>query len=249
MKWNLIIEPFGRSGTENMSIDCALLRAVGQCGSLRFYRWNPPCLSFGRNEPVLRRYNVEKIKQLGLSVVRRPTGGRAVWHDVEVTYSVVAPTKLFGSLRETYRSIHDVIASALRKLGVAATVAARPADVPSAGAGACFASPARGEVLVGGRKLVGSAQLREGERFLQHGSILLENGQDFVATITNGAALDARATSLREALGNGVQYATVCQAIADEAAQTWGGDWKRISSPSASEHTSRFSDPRWTWRR
>ena len=86
--WCLIIDRDGRSGAENMAVDLALLRAA-QAGEvfLRFYRWSPPCLSLGRNEPALSRYDRHLIETLGLDVVRRPTGGRAVWHNAEVTYA------------------------------------------------------------------------------------------------------------------------------------------------------------------
>src|SRR5256886_4001676 len=96
----LSLDAAGRSGAENMAIDAALLdRANGEGLSfLRLYRFDPPCLSLGRNEPAAR-YNHTEIARRGLDVVRRPTGGRAVWHEHEVTYAVAAPVAAFGSLR------------------------------------------------------------------------------------------------------------------------------------------------------
>ncbi|MBI2403017.1 MAG: lipoate--protein ligase family protein [Gemmatimonadetes bacterium] len=93
-----------------MAIDQALLDDVDRRGDLaylRLYRWNPPCLSFGRNEPALSRYDRAEIERLGVDVVRRPTGGRAVWHDDELTYAVAAPVAAFGCLRDSYRVIHE----------------------------------------------------------------------------------------------------------------------------------------------
>src|SRR5262245_3022550 len=97
--WCLVIDPHARRGADNMAIDHALLR-IAQDGqaTLRLYRWDPPCLSFGRNEPATQRYDLDQIRRLNLDTVRRPTGGRAVWHDAEVTYAVAAPAETFGSL-------------------------------------------------------------------------------------------------------------------------------------------------------
>ncbi|HSE66942.1 MAG TPA: hypothetical protein VLB12_08145, partial [Gemmatimonadales bacterium] len=69
---------------------------------LRLYQWDPPCLSFGRNESVLKRYHRDQIELLNLDVVRRPTGGRAVWHEHEVTYAVAGQVAQFGSLSAAY---------------------------------------------------------------------------------------------------------------------------------------------------
>jgi lipoate-protein ligase A len=156
-----------------MALDHSLLcDAQGGVAFLRLYRWSPPCLSFGRNEPALTRYDSDAIARLGLDTVRRPTGGRAVWHETE---AVAGPADLFGSLREAYIRVHAVLAAALRRLGVDAELARRPrSGAAGPGSGPCFASPVGGEIVVAGRKLVGSAQVREGGAFLQHGSILLE---------------------------------------------------------------------------
>lgn len=154
-----------------MATDVALLeKVVCQGGAyLRCYRWDPPTLSLGRNQPNTF-YDVP--------IVRRPTGGQAVWHEHELTYAVVAPVALFGSLRKAYCEIHSRLAKALRSLGVEAVLApAHPPIRPSARPTSCFASAVGGEILVQGRKLVGSAQVRRGAAFLQHGSILLDGTQ------------------------------------------------------------------------
>src|SRR5437667_2389638 len=161
-----------------MATDQALLEESDRTGRafLRLYRFDPRCISFGRNEPARERYDPDAIARLGCDVVRRPTGGRAVWHEHEVTYAVAAPIATFGGLRAGYRAIHARLVAALRRLGVEATLAAdRPR--PPQRLGACFAAPVGGAVLVGGRKLVGSAQVCEGRAFLQHGSILLAGAQ------------------------------------------------------------------------
>lgn len=246
--WSLIVEPTARPGHEHMAVDEALLHAAGDAAAFfRCYRWVPPCLSFGRNEPARTRYDTDAITARGLDTVRRPTGGRAVWHDAEVTYAVAGPVSLFGSLAETYQAIHAVLADGLRALGVPAALA--PASrTPAPDAGACFASPAGGEVTVNGRKLVGSAQVREGAAFLQHGSILLRNGQDLVAQVTRGGAPAPAATSLGEVLGRDVTFAEVTDAIVAAARRAWPGTWTAAAPPAVTPG-SRFARPEWTWRR
>jgi len=249
--WQLIVEPGGRSGAENMAVDHSLLRAAQEGAAfLRLYGWAPPCLSFGRNEPATTRYDRSEIERLGLAAVRRPTGGRAVWHEAEVTYAVAGPADLFGSLKEAYIRIHAVLAAALRSMGVAADLAQRPGGrAAGPGAGACFAAPVGGEVVVAGRKLVGSAQVREGGAFLQHGSILLEDAQDVVARVTRGPAPSTAATSLAAALGREARFAEVADAIVREARSALGGTWTSGRIEPAAPDVARFADPEWIWRR
>ena len=173
-----------------------LLEDVLRSGNayLRLYRWDPPTLSIGRNQ----QDNLEHMP-----VVRRPTGGQAVWHEHEVTYAVAAPIALFGSLRTAYCQIHTRMAAALRSLGATATLA--PAVRPSARSAVCFAAPAGGEILVEGRKLVGSAQVRRGAAFLQHGSILLAEG--------SRASWFAGATTLATVLRRPVSFEEVADAV------------------------------------
>jgi lipoate-protein ligase A len=234
-----------------MSVDHALLsRAKEGVAFLRLYRWAPPCLSFGRNEPATVRYDREDIERLGLATVRRPTGGRAVWHDAEVTYAVAAPNSTFGSLQETYNIIHATLAFALRRLGIPAQLAGRSSSrTGSLNSGACFAAPAGGEVVVAGRKLVGSAQLREGQSFLQHGSILLEDGQDIVARVIRGEHMTPAATSISAELGRAVGFAELAAAIRAEVVLSWPGNWYDSDAPVIESDLGRFADPAWTWRR
>lgn len=251
MDWTLIVESSGRRGRENMSIDSSLLRAAQEgVAFLRFYCWTPPCLSFGRNEPAMHRYDLAKIERLGLDTVRRPTGGRAVWHDSEVTYAVAAPASTFGGLRESYNIIHTTIAAALGSFGVAAELAGRSrAAGASLSGGACFASPVGGEVVAAGRKLVGSAQIRDGNAFLQHGSVLMEDGQDVVAQVTLGTAPLPAATSITALLGRRVSFEEVAEVIGEEAMRSWPGEWKTGHVSVTGQEFERFADPAWTWRR
>jgi lipoate-protein ligase A len=154
-----------------MAVDEAILRAIC-CGSalptLRLYEWNVPTLSIGYLQKA------ETFKDWDGPLVRRITGGRAVLHHMELTYSVVCGSNnwLFtGGIQGTYSVISKCIVKALRDLSIKATFSPyRHARGTSA---ACFYTPSRYEVLVDGRKLVGSAQRRFKDGFLQHGSILL----------------------------------------------------------------------------
>lgn len=250
--WHLLIDSQPRPGPENMAADAALLfSARDGTASLRVYQWDPPSLSFGRNEPATRRYDRAAIERLGLSAVRRPTGGRAVWHDREVTYAVAAPASMFGTLREAYIAIHQMLAAAFRRLGVASTLApSRRGGVAGLDGGACFASPVGGEVVVGGRKLVGSAQVRTGTAMLQHGSILLESeSQEVVERVSRGTASPSQATSLASALGRPATFQEVADVLALTAADRWPGQWRTTGTVFPPDLVERFADPAWTWRR
>ncbi len=248
IRWELLLEPAGRSGAENMALDASLLADAARTGGafLRLYRFAPPCLSLGRNEPAAR-YDRAVIARLGLDVVRRPTGGRAVWHEHEVTYAVAAPIKAFGGLREGYRAIHARLAAALCSLGAGATLAPDgPPPRPLDGIAACFATPAGGEVLVAGRKVIGSAQVREGTALLQHGSILLAGSQGVITAVSRKPQAASAATTLSAELRRRITWDEVAEAVV----LAWGDDFTstapyRPLPPS----TAPFSDPNWTWRR
>jgi len=195
-----------------MAADEALLDRVVRSGGafLRLYRWDPPTLSIGRNQ---------QADFHGVPTVRRPTGGQAVWHEHEVTYAVAAPIALFGSLRDAYCEIHTRVAAALRTMGVDAVLApAHPPMRPSAHPSSCFASSVGGEILHRGRKLVGSAQVRRGNAFLQHGSILLDGSQAKVSAAGGE-------TTLTGVLGRAVTFEEVTAAI--EAT------WSAVASPAS----------------
>jgi len=255
--WHLVVDDVGRPGFLNMALDRALLEDADRSGTatLRLYCWTPPCLSFGRHEPASRRYDRARVEQLGLHVVRRPTGGRAVWHEHEVTYAVAAPVDAFGSLRAAYRTIHERLAAALRALGADATLApdrgrTRPPRHSTAASpdrpGPCFGAAVGGEILVGGRKLVGSAQVRHGDAFLQHGSILLGGSQESIQAVSRQPSATGGATTLAAVLGRPVTFHQVVDAII----RTWGqGLAATASYRPLPPLTGAFLDPAWTWRR
>ncbi len=252
LSWVFLLDSTPRPGAENMAIDQALLDQAerhGEVAYLRLYRWKPPCLSFGRHEPALSRYDRAKIEQLSVDVVRRPTGGRAVWHDDEVTYAVAAPVEALGCLRDSYRAIHQRLARALGTLGADAVLASDALRPGALTGGACFTQPVGGEVLVRGRKVVGSAQVRQGTAFLQHGSILLGGSQDLVSRVSHQLSPALNATTLSDALARRVEFEEVASAIAGSwlgAGEIWAREEPRPLPPSP---LTIFSDPAWTWRR
>lgn len=177
--WRYLQTGYNR-GSHNMALDEVLLRSVQIChhtAAVRVYGWRPRAISVGYGQDVLQDIDVEKCIRTRTDIVRRLTGGRAVLHDEEVTYSVVAPGDdpvIGGNVSETYRRIGQALICGLTHLGVQADMhrsAATGARSPS-----CFSSTGRYEVMLQGRKIIGSAQRRIGAAILQHGSLLTGPG-------------------------------------------------------------------------
>lgn len=217
-----------------MACDSELLERVGAGESpptVRFFGWDPPAISLGRHQPALEPAAADALRDLGVEWVRRPTGGRAVYHgrpDEELTYSVVAPLDALcseGGLVDVYRRIHAALAAGLESLGVAAELAPRPdSSRPPGPRGpvACFASSVQYEVTVGGRKLLGSAQRRARHALLQHGSLPLHGGQAPLAAAWPGV-LDGRPPlALAEAAGRRIPFDRVAGALATAFADRLG---------------------------
>ena len=242
-----------------MAVDEALLDSA-RCGAvtLRLYGWEPGCLSFGRNQTARGRYDGERAADRGIDVVRRPTGGRSVFHCREITYSVTSPAEALGGLRETYLKINRALATGLRELGApAAVVDARTrAPAPRPTVRACFRDPLPGEVVADGRKLIGSAQWRDGEALLQHGSLLLHNDQSIVEDLRIGGpgSLAVPAAGLAEFLDPLPDIETVSQALAvsfsDELERDATSEDLSAAELDTAERTRpKYEDDAWTWRR
>jgi lipoate-protein ligase A len=179
-RWRLLVtEP--ADGAINMAIDEALWRgrrAGTSPPTLRFYAWAPPTVSLGYGQPLEPEVDQAVCRALGVGLVRRPTGGSAIYHDGperELTYSVAAMNDDLGvgtDLLASYRWIARALARGLQALGASVDIVERRREygpVPAF----CFARTGTYELELGGRKIVGSAQRRHGKSFLQHGSILL----------------------------------------------------------------------------
>jgi lipoate-protein ligase A len=176
--WRLLLDP-PAGGAWNMAVDEVLLDGVAAGTApptLRFYQWRPACLSLGYFQPF-DVVNLDGCRALGVDIVRRPTGGRAILHDRELTYSVALPAAVLGhgGVLPSYYRLSLALQEGLRNLGVPATLAPESAAGGSPDHGpVCFDRPSAHEILLDGRKLVGSAQMRRGGGLLQHGSILIE---------------------------------------------------------------------------
>ena len=257
-RWRLLIAA-PRSGAENMARDTALQARAARTGETVFsiYSWSRPTLSFGRNQSASGLYDVGKIRAAGIDVVRRPTGGRAILHHHEVTYSVTAPVEDAAPLRETYSRINRILQTGLSELGVAVVPAMLSARAAVPSVRPCFETPAEGELVARGSKLVGSAQYRDDGALLQHGSILVNDDQsslpDFAATLSaEGESIPAPAT-LHALLGRSPDAAEVAAAMFDavrslEDARAIELDEDEVRD-AALEHVAHFLDEGWTWRR
>lgn len=240
-----------------MATDQALLeraRATGEC-VMRVYEWEGPTLSLGRNQTAHGRYDVERARALGVEFVRRPTGGRAVLHDRELTYSVTGPTTVLGSLRESYGRINRLLRVALARLGVEATVAGAAGRSQSPGVAPCFDIPSEGELVVGELKLIGSAQWREDDALLQHGSILVDGDQALASSLlrTPPPPPPVPAT-LRSILGRTPAATELVHALQSAIVTFEDLDVSQLELDGAlrsriRDAKSRYSDEHWTWRR
>lgn len=171
--WRLILDG-PQDGSWNMAVDRAVLssRANGEAPpTLRLYSWRVPTVTLGRFQP-LTDVDVELCRDLGFDVVRRPTGGRGVLHDDEVTYSVVGSIEdgIPRGVSASYRHLCAALAEAYRSLGVPADLTSRSRGERSAGACYLHATPA--DLSLGAAKLSGSAQVWEKDAMLQHGSFV-----------------------------------------------------------------------------
>ncbi len=247
-----------------MAVDEALARRVAPGeGILRIYRWIRPTLSFGRNQPALGRYDPALGPALGADFVRRPTGGREVLHDRELTYAVVLPGRALGGPRAVYAQVNTALVATLRSMGVDATLAPRVGRALPPDAGVCFGAAAEGEVVVGGRKLVGSAQARVEGALLQHGSLLLAPSPIHPDALRasppeNGGRptfpTEHSAITLNEALMESVGFDRVAAAVEAAFAGTLGGEWRRDEltpreRAAAESLLPRYDSRAWTWRR
>ncbi len=174
--WRVIFHP-PFDGPTNMAIDQAIMEAVGKrlvAPTLRFYAWQPACLSLGYGQ-FSREADLERINAQGWGLVRRATGGKAILHTDELTYSIAFPEDhpiVEGDILTSYRRLSVALLNGLHQLGVAAE--STPLyETPKTTGPVCFEVPSNYEITWQGRKLVGSAQVRRANAVLQHGSIPL----------------------------------------------------------------------------
>ncbi len=212
-EWSVIVDAAPAAGSWNMAVDEYLFESLAGAGEtvVRFYRWARPTVSLGYSQSVDRAVDLELCRQQGIEVVRRMTGGKLVLHDKEITYSLSSSeaSAFSTTLASSYRLISKALILGLEKMGLAAALAGPPPESYRRGVMPCFSFPARDEIEIDGRKIVGSAQKRIGVRFLQHGSIPLEADPDRerrIASVSMADPSNVRIVSLSEALGRPVDF-------------------------------------------
>lgn len=273
-KWRVIFDNT-RHGAANMAIDEAIVEAHSAGlvpPTLRFYTWQPAALSIGYFQKIREEVQIEACRSQGIDLVRRITGGRAVLHDQELTYSAVVredipvlPPTLLGS----YRYLSQGLLAGLKKHGIAAEMTLPGAAFGQSSKlpknGACFDAPSFYEITVDRKKLIGSAQVRKSGTLLQHGSILLDFSASQMAGLLLFASeeerercqtlLQAKATSLRNVLGYIPDSTALAQTIADEFGRTLMlemvpdslTDWEM--ERAAELEREKFAADVWTYRR
>lgn len=244
------------NGVHNMAVDAALLAYARStsAGVWRCYAWERPTVSFGRHEAVRGRFDQDSIVAAGLDVARRPTGGRALLHSREVTYSVTLPLADNASWRQAYAAINRILLDALISLGVDAMLVPASVAAPTRPDGPlCFDVPTPGEIVVHGAKLVGSAVWRARGAYLQHGSILLHDDQ---AMLVGAAHAPIVAPPPAAALAACCPVAPTWLAVADALESALASRYAvqpfvtpTLLASSIDAHERDLTRPEWIWRR
>jgi lipoyl(octanoyl) transferase len=230
--WRLLITPAAH-GVWNMAADDSILEHIERGESnatLRLYAWEPACLSLGHAQPF-GDIDVDRLHARGWDMVRRPTGGRAILHTDELTYSVIGPAddpRLAGSVLESYNRLACALLWAVRSLGLDARSNPPSMELPggrkhNSANPVCFEVPSAYEITVGGKKLIGSAQARRKEGVLQHGSLPLVGDltritqalvfADDAARFEAAQRLLSRATTVESVLGRVVTWGEAVRAF------------------------------------
>ena len=266
--WRLYLSP-PATGAWNMAVDEAILENISRGDSpptLRLFGWVPPCLSLGRAQPF-SDVNIPALKANGWDVVRRITGGRAILHTDELTYSIISPgsnTHVRGTLLESYQHLAQGLLTALKMLDVKAEMNEERAEQSTQANPVCFETPSAYEITVNGKKLIGSAQARQKDGVLQHGSLPLTGD---LARITQALIfpdegsrqhaaenLLARATTVESALGRFTDWETASKSFVQGFESALGISFQRDelsqseTKRAASLVKEKYAHPDWTER-
>lgn len=264
--WRLLITPPAR-GAWNMALDESILEHIGggqSIPTLRLYSWSPACLSLGHAQPYAD-VDATRLEQRGWEVVRRATGGRAILHTDEITYSVIAPNdepRVAGTVLESYNRLAQALLLAVRQLELPVEMQEGKTNDRAVPNPVCFEVPSTYEITVDGKKLIGSAQARKKEGVLQHGSLPLTGDLTRIcqalvfesesAREKASKRLLARAATVESALGREVSWETASQAFIHAFEAQLGLSLKRGElSESESERTDelikeKYDHPSWT---
>lgn len=269
--WRLMITPPAR-GAWNMAVDEAILEQAGRGESLptlRLYAWDPACLSLGHAQPFAD-VDTPRRRERGWDVVRRATGGRAILHTDELTYSVTGSAEepaLVGGVLESYNRIAQALLLAVKNLGLPVEmkqIVGQVSNLTDTVNPICFEVPSTYEITVAGKKLIGSAQARKREGVLQHGSLPLTGDltricqalvfADEPARQEAASRLSARATTVESALGRAVTWDSAAAAFIDAFEMQLGlcferGELSEYESRRAEELVrEKYDHPSWTER-
>jgi lipoyl(octanoyl) transferase len=225
--WRLLITP-PAPGAWNMALDESILEHIGRGASLptlRLYAWDPACLSLGHAQPYAD-VDTARLRERGWEVVRRLTGGRAILHTDEITYSVIAPNdepRVAGTVLESYNRLAQALLLAVQQLELPVEMKEGRPNEKSIPNPVCFEVPSTYEITVGGKKLIGSAQARKKEGVLQHGSLPLVGDLTRICqalVFENESAREqasqrllSRAATVESALGRAVSWETAAQSF------------------------------------
>ncbi len=246
-----------------MAVDEAVLdaRSAGDTWTLRFYGWVRPTVSLGFGQCHAQGFDAQVARREGIALVRRPTGGRAVLHDDELTYALIGPADrgpLQGGITAAYRNIAEGFARGLERLGAPVVLhrSSLPASRTANGSGTCFSARARYELTADGRKLMGSAQRRRNGAVLQHGSLLLgrPNARLWRALGSGYEEAAAGSVGLFELLGERPcrrrLMASIVAGVADVLdLPARHGVLSKTEIRRARRLQHRYEDPAWTKRR
>ena len=235
--WRLI-KTLPAPGSWNMAVDEAILEAIGRnkaLPTLRLYAWEPACLSLGYAQPISDADSVQ-LEAHGWNIVRRATGGRAILHTDELTYSVIGPPdepRLAGGVLESYRRLSQALLAALQRLGIPAKALPQPQTPGSNGQPkepVCFEVPSNYEITVHGKKLIGSAQARKKDGVLQHGTLPLYGDLTRITQVLTfdnedkrqvvADRLLARATNIEMAINRHVSWDEATEAFISAFSET-----------------------------
>ncbi len=267
--WRLLFTPPAR-GAWNMAVDEAMLESIGRGDSLptlRLYAWSPACLSLGVAQPYAD-VDSARLHARGWDVVRRITGGRAILHTDELTYSVVGPAEepiLAGSVLESYNRLARALLKAVQDLDLPVEMKEGKAEENGTSNPVCFEVPSTYEITAeGGKKLIGSAQARRKDGVLQHGSLPLTGD---LARITQALAfadesaredaakrLLSRAATAESALGRALDWETAARSLVRAFEAELGIRFKRgeLSQKEVSRAEElvreKYAHPSWTER-
>jgi lipoate-protein ligase A len=240
-----------RDAAAQMALDeAALTLAAEGLHLLRLYRWATDTVSFGANEAATRHWDRDALTRDAIPCVRRPTGGRAVWHAAEdLTYAWTGPAAALGGGPAAYGELHRRLAEALNAaLALDSTLAPKPARLPGLAPGACFDVPVGGEVLVAGRKVIGSAQLVRHEVLLQHGAIA-RTDRALALGRYRAAPFPPPTTTDDPLPQSDVLAAAIRSAWLDAGARPAAPELTSRLDATSLQWLPRYRDPGWTWRR